>query len=570
VIDPDIKYGYGGEAPEGENIAEVVSILERGGLEQILSVNATANTTYTLSFMVGTPNIMQPRGFYAVELMAGTHPLFIIEDRVPARSTWVSVSKTFHVAGTNPSDPNYARIGKPLKIRLLQIYGAVSDLNFDSVRLTSTSDAVSSDPAAVNVTLTVSDDAPHTPYPPRDTVTIDVYENECMAARGAGQQPEPDTDIVTDCITEIKDLAEMVETWLDDNSIAAQHKPERVIYSDDFSGDGSSTLNATIPDVRPGWESWISNEYIMDDGTRPVPPGDPHVSAVLPWVPLADNVYQLSATIDLDGSGDWMFLGFTEEGSIRSWVGYDMGAVGFIQHGSSGTVSVLPGDGVDHGVIAEHIDVMVELDTNLEPWTLEFFAAPTGEPLVSLRGPVAYTENPNITHVGIGFFEQNEGIFDDFKLHEGPIPPPPGYLVDAGSSWAASKGESITIDDAAIDQPPLAYAWSIDPNTAADVDITGDTTLTPTVTFTGSTTDNPTIIELELYATYSDSDPNLNASDTTKIYVYDDSCKVAIGAGEELDPGDVNADCGTDLADFAAMAEEWLKDFNLTAPVEKP
>jgi len=594
VINPDTKYGYGGEAPEGQNIAEVVSIYERGGLEQILSVNAMANTTYTLSFMVGTPDV-QMKGSYAVELMAGTHPLFIIEDRVPARSTWVSVSKTFHVAGTDPSDPNYARIGKPLKIRLLKTYEIVSDLNFDNIRLTSTSEAVSPDPSAVNLTLTVSDDAPHTPYPPRDTVTIDVYENECMAARGAGQQPEPDTDIVTDCITEIKDLAEMVNTWLDDNSIAAQHKAERVIYYDDFSGDGSSTLNATIPDERPGWESWISNEYIMDDGTRPVPPGDPHVSAVIPFAPLTDNVYQLSVTIDADGTDGWMALGFTEEASIRSWVAKEMMAVGYIRQGCPyGNINTYLGPINEEGHSFTYptsegpYDVMIELDTNPDPWTLEFFAAPTGEPLVSLRGPEAYPEYRQlpesdpplpdpcspathaITHVGIGFFAENEGIFDDFKLHEGPIPPPPGYLVDAGSSWAASKGESITIDDAAIDQPPLAYAWTVDPNVAADVDITGSTTLDPTVTFTGSTTDNPTIIELELYATYSDSDPNLNASDTTKIYFYDDSCKVAIGAGQELYPADVDQDCDTDLADFAAISEEWLEDYTLTEPAEKP
>ena len=330
----------------------------------------------------------------------------------------------------------------------------------------------------------------------------------------------------------------------------------------------------------------------MDDGTRPVPPGDPHVSAVLPWVPLADNVYQISATIDTLGTPAWQCIGFTEEGSIRSWVGMDMMAVGTIRVFEDGGVSSVMGPindyGVDHGVIGDPVDVMIELDTNPDPWTLEFFAAPTGEPLVSLRGPEAYPEYRQlpesdpplpdpcspathaITHVGIGFFAENEGIFDDFKLHEGPIPPPPGYLVDAGSSWAASKGESITIDDAVIDQPPVAYAWTADPNIAADVDITGSTTLTPTVTFTGSTTDNPTIIELELYATYSDSDPNLNASDTTKIYFYDDSCKVAIGAGQELYPADVDQDCDTDLADFAAISEEWLEDYTLTEPAEKP
>ena len=160
--------------------------------------------------------------------------------------------------------------------------------------------------------------------------------------------------------------------------------------------------------------------------------------------------------------------------------------------------------------------------------------------------------------MGIGFFSNAEGAFDDFRLHEGPIPGT--GPVDAGSSWNASKGESFTIDDAVA--PAGTYLWTADP--ATDVTITGQTTLTPTVTYTGSTTGNPTIIELTL-------DYNSGAdSDTTKIYIYDDPCSVAIGAGQVLDLGDFSQDCTTSLDDFAAMAEEWLKEFNLTAPIEKP
>ena len=91
--------------------------------------------------------------------------------------------------------------------------------------------------------------------------------------------------------------------------------------------------------------------------------------------------------------------------------------------------------------------------------------------------------------------------------------------------------------------------------------------MTPTITFNGSVTDNPTAIEMTLDVTFSDRDP---ASDTMKVYVYDDTCKTAVGSGVKYDPGDFNTDCNTMLDDFGKVAEAWLDDFNLTAPVEKP
>ena len=58
--------------------------------------------------------------------------------------------------------------------------------------------------------------------------------------------------------------------------------------------------------------------------------------------------------------------------------------------------------------------------------------------------------------------------------------------------------------------------------------------------------------------------------DTMTIEVYDNACLAAIGLGEEIDPGDFDADCDTDLADLATMAEEWLVYNELAEPVEKP
>jgi hypothetical protein len=58
--------------------------------------------------------------------------------------------------------------------------------------------------------------------------------------------------------------------------------------------------------------------------------------------------------------------------------------------------------------------------------------------------------------------------------------------------------------------------------------------------------------------------------DTMTIDVYDNACMAAIGEGQELDPGDFDADCDTDLGDFAAIAEEWLVYTELTGSIVKP
>jgi hypothetical protein len=58
--------------------------------------------------------------------------------------------------------------------------------------------------------------------------------------------------------------------------------------------------------------------------------------------------------------------------------------------------------------------------------------------------------------------------------------------------------------------------------------------------------------------------------DSMTIEVYDTPCLAAIGAGLPADnPGDINADCITDLEDLALSLETWLTDNSLTEPVPK-
>jgi hypothetical protein len=64
-------------------------------------------------------------------------------------------------------------------------------------------------------TLTLS-----TNYGFHDTTTVHVYANACLAARD-GMKNRPATDLVADCIIDLKDLAEIAENWMEDYALTA-------------------------------------------------------------------------------------------------------------------------------------------------------------------------------------------------------------------------------------------------------------------------------------------------------------------------------------------------------------
>jgi len=87
------------------------------------------------------------------------------------------------------------------------------------VRFQSPSSApASSDPIIVTLTLAVNDVV--NPTPVVDTMTIDVYDDACVAARiGKALAAENAGDLDGNCITDFDDLAVMATTWLDDYAL---------------------------------------------------------------------------------------------------------------------------------------------------------------------------------------------------------------------------------------------------------------------------------------------------------------------------------------------------------------
>ena len=144
--------------------------------------------------------------------------------------------------------------------------------------------------------------------------------------------------------------------------------------------------------------------------------------------------------------------------------------------------------------------------------------------------------------------------------------------VDAGVDMITWSGQGVllapTVENNNKEEPQaaLTYAWSADPDTgvvfsATDVEA-------PTVTITKAT-DNPSAVTLTLAVNnVGRLEPALE--DTMTIDVYDDACEAAKAVGTVLDETDFDANCITNLADFAIVALDWLSDYAITAPVAKP
>jgi hypothetical protein len=148
-----------------------------------------------------------------------------------------------------------------------------------------------------------------------------------------------------------------------------------------------------------------------------------------------------------------------------------------------------------------------------------------------------------------------------------------------GSNWVTWSGEPVTLDPNVVNndeypQRNLSYAWTASPSDGVVFtpndggDGSASSALAPSVTITkAANTGNATVVTLSLAVTLEGEGPIL---DTMTIDVYDDACLAAKATGSVgLDPTDFDANCITNLADFAEMALTWLVDYTLTEPIPK-
>ena len=132
--DPDAATGYGGVAPDGENVAWTTSYVGYDcGLSQVLSDTLQADTEYILSALVGNPVLYNGgwTGDYRIELLAGGALLASASGASPMTDErWSKAILTYN-SGASP-----AQLGDPLEIRLLAVdFADGYEVDFDNVIL---------------------------------------------------------------------------------------------------------------------------------------------------------------------------------------------------------------------------------------------------------------------------------------------------------------------------------------------------------------------------------------------------------------------------------------------------
>ena len=93
---------------------------------------------------------------------------------------------------------------------------AITDADTEDAAVTITKTAPTGDATVVTMTLAVTLEGKE---PVTDTMTIDVYDDSCLAAKAVGTVELDPTDIDENCITNFGDFAVMAPTWLDDYTL---------------------------------------------------------------------------------------------------------------------------------------------------------------------------------------------------------------------------------------------------------------------------------------------------------------------------------------------------------------
>ena len=96
---------------------------------------------------------------------------------------------------------------------------AITGANTENASVTVTKAEPTGDATVITMTLAVNNADDPSGDAVTDAMTIDVYDDSCLAAKAAGPVEIDSTDIDDNCITDFKDFALMAATWLDDYTL---------------------------------------------------------------------------------------------------------------------------------------------------------------------------------------------------------------------------------------------------------------------------------------------------------------------------------------------------------------
>ena len=122
-----------------------------------------------------------------------------------AGSAWTNLTYLWTAEPNGIGDPN------------LDVDITNADQGIASVTITKA--VPTGDVTVITLTLAVNNEGNLPEEAVKDTMTIDVYDNACLATKAAGQAVIDPTDVDGNCITNFKDFAVMATTWLDDYAL---------------------------------------------------------------------------------------------------------------------------------------------------------------------------------------------------------------------------------------------------------------------------------------------------------------------------------------------------------------
>jgi hypothetical protein len=185
-----------------------------------------------------------------------------------------------------------------------------------------------------------------------------------------------------------------------------------VLYSDDFSGDGTANLNSTTPDTTIGTNTWTANTNIKDDGSAAAV-ASADAAAGLAFTPTVGKIYTLSATLAAptggSTSGPWFAFGFTDvfsttsvpQATYTAWMLWRSTADATVANRGDinlyrlSTTEAFPGNPAADGVTGTQT-LSIVLDTTTTLWSIEWFQGATS------LGTMDYEVNPTISNVFVG------------------------------------------------------------------------------------------------------------------------------------------------------------------------
>ncbi|MGE9294764.1 MAG: PEP-CTERM sorting domain-containing protein [Puniceicoccales bacterium] len=219
----------------------------------------------------------------------------------------------------------------------------------------------------------------------------------------------------------------------------------QLVYQDNFDGP-ATTLNGVAPDVRPGSETWAS-ENLNANGS--ISTGS--MSSWLPYTFAEDMEYTLtlSSNFAFDGqSSTPVYLGFTENSPFNTgnMMGFAQNTFGILAVTRGGGYEFLPGPNNDTPATATGAnstlfnqsgvyDMQLVLTTySTQDWTLTGYVDGVQIDLDSSSPGLVYTftEAKNFTGIGMGY-HSSTFTAEGFEFSEAAIPEPSTYALLGGS-----------------------------------------------------------------------------------------------------------------------------------------